>query len=431
MGYHTPIMESKKAIVFHDTAENRYSYNALAGALETDEFFDDIPIYFLNNSNTFLNDLQILASVHETIVVGISFATPQLWTISPLIKKLRKKYAKQLILLAGGPHPSGDLSGTLSIGFDIAAKGEGEELIIDLLKSLFTGRSIQDIAGIAFLQTDNQVQYTGNRERVYLDRFPPFAVKHRKMGPIEITRGCPYLCHYCQTGFLTGTQPRHRSIDSICTYVDIMRRNNLKDIRFITPNAFSYGLTDGRNIQLGILEELLKSVRKIMARDGKLFWGTCPSEVRPDHVTPETIALVLKYADNHNLVIGAQSGSQRILDHCNRSHSVDDIYHAVDVVIHAGLRANVDFIFGLPGETENDIMQTIKVIHDLAQKGAKIHAHTFMPLPGTYFNHAAAGRIKPLWKKPINYLASHGIIYGNWIRQEAMSKRIENYFKSR
>ncbi|HON58669.1 MAG TPA: TIGR04013 family B12-binding domain/radical SAM domain-containing protein [Smithella sp.] len=424
-------MKSENALVFLYTAQNKYSYNALAGALETDAFFEAVEIYFPDNEKTLVEKLPDIVKKHNMVVLAISFMTPQLWKIASLVRKLRGQYGKHITLIAGGSHPSGDVGETLRMGFDVVARGEGEALIVDLLKQLYTDGTLQDVPGIAFVQDNGKIKFTGPGKPVDLDRFPPFAVKKRKIGPIEITRGCPFQCHYCQTGHLSGTKPRHRSIDCICENVDIMKRNRLTDIRVITPNAFSYGSPDGKTFNLIALENLLKNIRKVLGSHGRLFWGTCPSEVRPEHVTRDTIELILRYADNDNLVIGAQSGSQRLLDHCNRGHSVEDVYRAVEITIQAGLKANVDFIFGLPGETAQDCDQTIKVMKDLVEKGVRIHAHTFMPLPQTHFAAEPAKSMDDLCRKRVNYLASHGRIYGNWIRQETIAKRIESHFRNR
>jgi len=424
-------MTSKNALVFYYTRYNRYSYNTLAGALETDAFFDDLEIYFPDNEKTLVEQLPDIVKKHGRVAIAVSFMTPQLWKIASLVKKLRGRYGKHVTFIAGGPHPSGDVEATLRMGFDIVARAEGEALILDLLKQLYGEGKLQNVPGIAFVQDNGEIKFTGARKPIELDRFPPFAAKRRRIGPIEVTRGCPFLCHYCQTGHLTGTKPRHRSIESICESVGVMKTNHLRDIRFITPNAFAYGSPDGKSLNLSALEALLKNLRKILKDQGRLFWGTFPSEVRPEHVTRETVELVLRYADNDNLVIGAQSGSQRLLDFCNRAHSVDDVYRAVERTLGAGLKANVDFIFGLPGETREDCDQTFKVMKDLIAKGARIHAHTFMPLPQTHFAAEPAKKMDAFSKKKINDLVSHGGIYGNWIRQETIAKKIETYFKDR
>ncbi|GAH14902.1 unnamed protein product, partial [marine sediment metagenome] len=134
-----------------------------------------------------------------------------------------------------------------------------------------------------------------------LDKYPPLPSKHVKYGAIEITRGCPYACYFCQTPYILGTIPRHRSIESICDAVRIMKGYKKTDIRFISPNAFSYGSRDGKTLNLPVLEQLLINIREIIEPEGRIYFGTFPSEVRPEHVTEETLGLVLKYAANDNL----------------------------------------------------------------------------------------------------------------------------------
>ena len=90
----------------------------------------------------------------------------------------------------------------------------------------------------------------------------------------------------------------------------------------------------------------------------------------------------------------------------------------------AGLKVSVDFIFGLPGEIDEDISSTLKVIMDLNKLGARIHAHTFIPLPQTPFKNEKAGKINPALKKEINNLCSNGIIYGEWQKQEKTAAKI-------
>jgi radical SAM superfamily enzyme YgiQ (UPF0313 family) len=211
-----------------------------------------------------------------------------------------------------------------------------------------------------------------------------------------------------------------------------MKNRNLTFLRFIAPSAFYYGSPDGKTLNLTKLEELLSNVSNIF-HPGSIFLGSFPSEVRPEHVTEETIDLVLQYAHNDNLIIGAQSGSQKILDLCHRGHTVEDVYDAVELTLKKGLKANVDFVFGLPGETKDDIELTIKAMSDLIKIGngeVRIHAHTFMPLPSTPFENAAAGKIDKNIRKMIKKLLSRDIVYGNWREQEKIAKRIEEYLKT-
>jgi len=426
-------MEKNMALVLYYTKHTRFSFNALVGALETKEYFDNFSIYFISRENELISELKNIIKKHEKVIFAISFCTPQLWDTYRLNRKLRETYSNKLLYITGGPHPTGDPMGTLKkLGFDLVVRGEGEETLIELLQKIDENEDYKTVKGIAYISNDGEYHYTGRRALIELDSYPPFAVKHNKFGYIEITRGCPYFCYFCQTPYLFGSQIRHRSVETICKYVKIMKNRNLTFLRFISPSAFSYGSPDGKSLNITQLEKLLIKTKEIFD-PGSIFIGSFPSEVRPEHVNEETINLVLKYANNDNLIIGAQSGSQRILDLCHRGHSVKDVYAAVELTVRKGLKANVDFVFGLPEETEDDIELTIKTMSELLKMGngkVRIHAHTFMPLPLTPFAKKPAGKIDKNIRKMIKKLLSKDIVYGNWREQEKIAKKIENYMKT-
>ena len=77
----------------------------------------------------------------------------------------------------------------------------------------------------------------------------------------------------------------------------------------------------------------------------------------------------------------------------------------------------MDFIFGLPDETEADAADTVKLIRDLAAMGATIRGHTFLPLPQTAFAAARPGRIDPATRAALRQLQGEGKLIGLWSRQ--------------
>ncbi|MFX1322033.1 MAG: TIGR04013 family B12-binding domain/radical SAM domain-containing protein [Promethearchaeota archaeon] len=426
-------LSQSTAFVVYYNKNNIYSFNALIGALETDKYFDQFPIYFIRKRDKLIHNLKDIINKHKQVVIGISFFTTQLWEIYNFITALKKRYSKNVILLAGGPHPTGDPLGTLKLGFNIVVVGEAEETIIELLKKIDKGKDFTQTKGIAYLNESNEYNFTGKRKPINLDDYPPFPIKNAKAGAIEITRGCSYVCYFCQTPYLSGVYPRHRSIEVICKYVQELKNyyGDLTDIRFISPNVFSYGSLDGKTLNIPILEELLTKIKEIIAPNGRIFFGSFPSEVRPEHVTQETLSLVLKYANNDNITIGAQSGSQKILELCHRDHTIDDVYNAVNLTIKSNLKINVDFIFGLPGESNEDIELTINLMKDLSKLGARIHAHSFIPLPQTPFEKKSAKHISEVYKKEMKNLISRGYAFGDWKRQERIALKISKYLKNR
>lgn len=422
-------MKRVKLIIF-DTKINRYSFNALLGALETKpELLENIEVSFVKTEKELLLNIDLRNRESCKLVFCFSFFTTQIWDVSFLLDKTMPILKDKGFILAGGPHPTGDIKGTLKMGFDFVVRGEGEEIFLEFLEKLILDKDPLNIDGLAFLNGD-RVFFKARGNIVDLDRYPPFSLRFNRIGPIEITRGCPFGCYFCQTPRIFGTRVRHRSIDKIAEAVENLIKRGIGDIRFITPNAFSYGSLDGKTINLEKLEELLKTIRSLIGTSGRIFFGTFPSEVRPEHVTAETLELIKKYTNNDNLIIGAQSGSDRVLELCNRGHSVSDVYRAVDLSLKAGLRPKVDFIFGLPGEREKDVKETIRVMEELSSKGAMIHAHTFLPLPGTPFAKKSLSPLSSELITLINRLTGRGLLFGEWKKQKILTEKINLYLRS-
>jgi len=143
------------------------------------------------------------------------------------------------------------------------------------------------------------------------------------------------------------------------------------------------------------------------------------------------LSLIKKYCANDNIIIGAQSGSQKILDICHRGHKVEDIYNAVELTVKEDLIANVDFIFGLPKETEEDINLTIKLMEDIVKLGARIHTHSFIPLPQTPFANETPKRIKENIKQYIKKITSKGLAFGDWKKQERIALKVSKYLQNK
>jgi len=404
-------MIDRTTFILLDTKLNRHSLNALVGALETDRDLDPLELRLAANETQLGQCISETLSAGSKPIVGLSLATPQLGRIEGLMSRLAR--GPEVLWVAGGPHPSADPEGMLQRGFDIVVRGEGEGTLLDLLKAATAGRELAEVPGIAYRGPSGRAILTAPRLAVDLDRFPPFPLRRRRVvGPIEITRGCPFACGFCQTSHLLGARPRHRSVKAVARYASVIRQRNLRDVRVVTPNAFSYGSPDGRAVNLPALESLLAALRQTLGAEGRLYFGSFPSEVRPDHVTDAALELVTRYANNDNLVIGAQTGSERLLAHCGRQHGAADIIAAVSRTVAAGLKPVVDFMFGLPGETREDLQSTAEVMRELAALGAMIHAHTFIPLPQTRFAKEPAGKIHGHVRPLIKELMHQGSLFG-------------------
>lgn len=412
------------AVVFRYHSLNRYSFLALLASLETRQGGDNTPILWLDtrtNADT-ASTLKRWLETYERLLVAYSFMTPQWPETAREVRALSLLPERnRWVFVAGGPHPSASPRSVLQAGFDVVCRGDGEPVFPELLRRWAEGAPLHPIAGL-YLRSPEGPIYTGRPHRAVLDRVPALPIAHGKYGPIEITRGCPYRCRYCQTPHLKGRKVRHRSLDGIFRAVEAMMQAGRKDIRFITPNAFAYGSPDGRQPNLRALHALLSGLRDRLADTGRIFFGTFPSEVRPEWVRPETVALVARFADNRQLVMGAQSGDREMLARMERGHTPEDVRTACALIKTFGIQPIVDFILGLPGESREQMARSVDFMEELAEEGARIHAHTFIPLPGSPWAALKPEPIPDDIRSRLERLISRGKLFGQWKAQARLAQ---------
>ena len=199
-----------------------------------------------------------------------------------------------------------------------------------------------------------------------------------------------------------------------------------RDFRFLTPTSMSYG-TQTAEPDLGAVEALLAGVREDIGTARNLWFGTFPSEVRPEHVTAESLQLLKKWVSNKALIVGGQSGSDRVLAASERGHDSATIERAVALCGEHGFVPHVDFLLGLPGEEPADVEATLQLMDRLVARGAKVHGHTFLPLPGTPFRKAAPGVLTDEVRRRLRDLASKGQLYGQWEQQEVTAQQLAQH----
>jgi len=416
-------LTGKFSLVFYYHKLNRYSFNALAGALDCDEDLAETPISLPKTENELMTAVASSVAGNEHTVVALSIMTSQYQEMRRLIGLLRSRHGSTVKILAGGPHVAPSPRAILSQGADIAFRGEAEDAFPEVLKRTMEGKAPTGVPGVAF-KTDDGETADSPAKPVDIEAFPSFSPKRGMFGPIEITRGCPFVCGFCQTSHIFGAKPRHRSISSIVRQAASLQPRHRKVVRLLSPNAFSYGSPDGKQVNLAAMDELLAALREAISNHGRIVFGYFPSEVRPEHVTAETLELLKRYSDNDEIVIGAQSGSGRMLKTCHRSHSVEDILAAVVRARQFKYKVIVDFILGLPGETEQDANETAKVMLELGRMGARIHPHAFVPLPQTGFAAEHPGRIFPEIIRALQTLQKKHGVYGDWIDQRRLADQI-------
>ncbi len=415
-------------LAFRYTSQTRYSIATLLGALETDPRLAILRTCLLSSSEVPTDTIAGLIKTGH-VTVAYSVMSTQMQRVIHETKIIRSLFNRRVTLIAGGPHASARPYDLLNAGFDYVVVGEGEYALPEFMTRLMNGEDVDSIQGVVSHRSD-RYPTPKNIPHVNLDDYPPFALGMNVLGPVEVTRGCPFQCKFCATPFLTGGRVRHRSVQNVAYWLQqAVKRRGFRRSWFLSPNALCYG-GHGRTVELERLEELLRTAVSVESLEG-VFFGTFPSEVRPDFVSKRALELMRHYVANKTIQIGLQSGSDRVLELINRHHTVEEGLDAVRTALDCGFIPHVDMIFGLPGEETADSRKSLDICQLLIDMGAKIHGHVFMPLPGSAFENMPPGEIDAETRAMLGELSRRGLLTGAWCNQERLgenlSKQREEY----
>ena len=385
-----------KRVVFVRDKTNKHSIRALLAAYE--KWFPEKDYYVLTPQDAF-------DFLEEDDLALFSFLTGTSSAYIDYVTKLKAKLPK-INTVCCGAHASARSEDMLNY-FDGVCTGEGEESIKDIIDMAHSGRVEGIITGKKVLN---------------LDEYRVFPRKMVSLGPIEIVRGCPSGCAYCQTPQLFRGKLRHRSIDFIVEEIKFaLSRKGFADVRFIAPDASSYQYNKGINLEA--IESLLYNVRNTIGNNGKLFYGTFPSELDPSGVSKELVDLLVKYCDNKQIVLGLQSASYDMQKIMHRRSGLAETENAIELFLDKNFEIVVDLIFGLPYETAATYEETYKFIEKWKGR-VTIHSHPFDPLPGSRWQYEKPTEVPAKLVKAVKSLEGIGRVFGRVTKDKEKVCRI-------
>jgi radical SAM superfamily enzyme YgiQ (UPF0313 family) len=181
------------------------------------------------------------------------------------------------------------------------------------------------------------------------------------------TRGCPFHCNWCAKP-IYGQRYAVRSPEQVVDEMAWLKTNYAPDHLWIADDIFG--------LQPGWVE---KFARLVVERDAVIPFKCL---MRADQVTPQ-VAAALRRAGCDIVWIGAESGSQKILDAMEKGVRVEDIPSAARALHAANVRVGFFLQFGYPGEMRSDIDRTLAMVR--ACRPDDIGVSVSYPLPGTRF----------------------------------------------
>ena len=318
-------------------------------------------------------------------IIGITLMTPMYLCAMEVVRSIRK-VDKKVKIIVGGPHVTIMPEETLKNNKDIdyAVLGEGEHTIVELIDAIKNKRkNFSKIKGIAFFdKRENKVVVTAPRPLEYnIDKFPlparallpmklytPTPTYYQKLPSYIVltTRGCPFRCVYCSKIF--GNTVRYHSVERVIREINILiEEYEAKEIIF-RDDTF----TTNKKYVVKLCKEMIKQeISK------KIQW-TCMTRV---DLVDEELLWIMKKAGCWSIHFGAESGSQRLLDIVQKGITIDQIRKAFSLTRKLGLKTKAFFMLGLPTETREESLQTIRFAKELDPDGVQFTMT--IPYPGT------------------------------------------------
>ncbi len=196
-----------------------------------------------------------------------------------------------------------------------------------------------------------------------------FYTENEMNAPIWVTRGCPYRCAFCSGPLINGKIIRKHSVEYMMRWIKHLYYD--KGIRFINI------IDDNFTFHIDYAKEFCQSVIDLNLKD--LQFGT-PGGVRIQRTDIELIRL-MKKAGWEYVCVAPESGSVDVLKRMRKDLDPSIIPQKVKEIRKTGLKVHGLFIIGYPGETEEDIQKTVKLIRKC--KFNFFFLSNFQPLPGT------------------------------------------------
>lgn len=306
--------------------------------------------------------------------------------IANIAKYIKSRYP-EIFLIIGGPHASLNAEETVREEFDAICIGEGEYSVLELVSQL--EKNIYP-SGIHNLWIKQGPEIGKNPSRPFLEDLDSLPFPDREMWeewteegagpeyPVLLGRGCPFQCTYCCNHALRklaeGPYVRFRSTDNIVKEIEgIAGRHSTK------INIYLEVETIGADKEWAM--DLCSKLERINAARNQPILYRTNLRLAPN-LDLDPLFAAFKRSNFWCINIGVESGSERVRRHIlKRNYSNQEIVDAVGLARKHGLKIYFYNMIGIPGETEEDFKETIKINRICLPD--KIFNHIFFPYPGT------------------------------------------------
>jgi radical SAM superfamily enzyme YgiQ (UPF0313 family) len=319
-------------------------------------------------------------AIAKPLWVGFSVMTGPQTLHSALMSEKIKEYESTIPIVWGGIHPSLLPEQCLNEDYiDIVIVGDGEETALELTQRLENKKSLEGLMGSGYKKNGNAVLNPPRPFIKDLDNdlyrinfnlldFTKYFTKARNLERViayKTSRGCPFDCSFCYNQKFHQRKWRAKSPGRVIEDINFLKKNyNIDGIMFYDDTFYV-----DKKRALKILEGI-----RLPAK----------TDIRVD-LLDENLLARMKELRIFDILIGVESGSDRILKILNKGVTADDIKRVVKLLAKYNLRVGYSAIIGMPGETEAERRQTVELllwIHAM-HKNKTITVGPYLPYPGS------------------------------------------------
>lgn len=263
-------------------------------------------------------------------------------------------------IILGGPEVRYNADDLLKCGADCVVIGEGEETLLELIQTL-DGKKIEDLSKVNGIGYKNFDGTAFTPERSLISRLDDLPIPNRaginikdyqnawkerhKQDAVSVStmRGCPYTCRWCSRA-VYGLSYRRRSPKKVVEELRTIKESYNPDTIWFVDDVFTVS-----HLWLNDFNEELKK------QDVKIKYECI---TRSDRMN-EDVLTIMKESGCFRIWIGAESGSQKVIDAMDRRINVSQMREMIKLTKKKGIEAGTFIMLGYPGETEKDIEETI------------------------------------------------------------------------
>jgi radical SAM superfamily enzyme YgiQ (UPF0313 family) len=323
-------------------------------------------------------------------LVGLSFLSTTSYPYAKMLARQVRATAPGVKIAMGGVFVSlnAQLVKLQCPEVDFVCRGDGEQLILDLLERL---SDPDTVTGVTWQEKDGKLRHNPSRPLTRdLDQWPfpdreslgldfvesmpldvPAVLSLERFTTMQTSRGCPWPCVFCDIPIFNEGKWRSRSPGHVVAEFEQLQKDGYGSVYFVDDHFL---------LQPKRIEAICNG---IIEKGVTIQWGC---EGRVDSTCMQLFPIMAK-AHCRTLMFGIESGSQKILDRLQKEQTLQEVEAAVNNAKRAGIEiVHGFFVIGIPDETEADMRETFRFASRL-----KIDSFGF--------NRLCVYRGTPLWRE--------------------------------